>query len=32
MTDKAGWVATGGKIEKSTCGGIPFYGGPSKMG
>lgn len=32
MKDKANWVATGGKLEKSTCGGIPFYGGPSKIG
>jgi hypothetical protein len=33
MKDKSGWVATGpGKIEKSTCGGVPFYGGPSKIG
>lgn len=32
MKDKANWVATGGKLEKSTCGGIPFFGGPSKIG
>lgn len=32
MKDKGGWTATGGKIEKSTCAGIPFYGGPSKVG
>ena len=32
IKDKGGWTATGGKIEKSTCAGIPFWGGPSKVG
>jgi hypothetical protein len=30
--EKGGWTSVGGKIEKSTCGGIPFWGGPSKIG
>lgn len=32
MNDVGGWEVEGGKMEKTTCSGLDFYGGPNKMG
>lgn len=32
MDNVGDWKVEGGKMEKTTCSGIDFYGGPNKMG
>jgi hypothetical protein len=32
MRSNDGWETEGGKLEKTTCSGIPFFGGAHKLG